>query len=204
MKNILAGSLLAMSLCGCAHKTTFQMVKPLPAISLENIKDATLPAEFSDKDFDWMGGNLRLTVYSEDLYDAVQISQLKVGDTIVYDGKPIVAKKIENKNKYLVINDGIEEGGAELTANQGGIYRGSQMDDHSTYTKVGQVQLPLTENFTIIDCGENPTDPSDTIRTAQKLYLENLKDYKRQFNCLDTRVRVENGMITNITRHWIP
>ena len=181
------------------------MVKPLPApYEVNKLQDATVPASFSSKDISWESGKLSMEVFSEDLYDAVAVSQLKKGDTVVYDGKPIVVKDIERKDKYVTVNGGVEEGGADLTANQGGTYRGSQMDDHSTYTSLGNVTLPLAKDFVLIDCGENPTDPSDTIRTGQKEFLEKVPEYRRDFNMLNSRVRIENGVVVEINRHWIP
>ena len=56
----------------------------------------------------------------------------------------------------------------------------------------------------IVDCGENPTDPSDTLTTGQKLYLETLEGYRREFSPLNTKVVVEDGLITAILRRWIP
>ena len=106
--------------------------------------------------------------------------------------------------KLLILMGGVEEGGADLTANQGGTYRGSEMDDHSTYTSQGKVTLPLAKDFVLIDCGENPTDPSDTIRSTQKEYLEKVPEYRREFQVLDTRVRIEKGIVVEINRHWIP
>ena len=106
--------------------------------------------------------------------------------------------------KLLILMGGVEEGGADLTANQGGTYRGSEMDDHSTYTSQGKVTLPLAKDFVLIDCGENPTDPSDTIRSTQKEYLEKVPEYRRDFHVLDTRVRIEKGIVVEINRHWIP
>ena len=66
-----------------------------------------------------------------------------------------------------------------------------------------QSQL-VPDDFVIIDCGIDPNDPIDTIRTGQKLYIENLKDSKKDFFQLNTRVTIENGIITEINRHWIP
>ena len=196
---------VALCLSGCTKKVAYQMVKPLPApYAVNQLQDATVPASFSSKDISWGNGKLSMEVFSEDLYDAVAVSELKKGDTIVYDGKPIVVKDIERKDKYVTVNGGVEEGGADLTANQGGTYRGSEMDDHSTYTSQGKVTLPLAKDFVLIDCGENPTDPSDTIRTAQKEYLEKVPEYRCDFHVLDTRVRIEKGIVVEINRHWIP
>ena len=69
---------------------------------------------------------------------------------------------------------------------------------------MGKAELPLADDFIIIDCGENPDDPCDTIRTGQKLYLESLSENNRLFHDLNTRVRIENGIIKEINRKWIP
>ena len=205
MKKLLIFVGLALCLISCSKKVAYQMVKPLPApYEVNKLLDATVPASFSSKDISWEIGKLSMEVFSEDLYDSVAVSQLKKGDTVVYDGKPIEVKEIERKDKYVTVNGGVEEGGADLTANQGGTYRGSQMDDHSTYTSLGKVTLPLAKDFVLIDCGENPTDPSDTIRTGQKEYLEKVPEYRRDFNMLNSRVRIENGVVVEINRHWIP
>ena len=205
MKKLLIFVGVALCLSSCSKKMAYQMVKPLPApYEVNKLQDATVPASFSSMDISWEIGKLSMEVFSEDLYDAVAVSQLKKGDTVVYDGKPIVVKDIERKDKYVTVNGGIEQGGADLTANQGGTYRGSEMDDHSTYTSLGKVSLPLAKDFVLIDCGENPTDPSVTIRTGQKEYLEKVPEYRRDFNILNTRVRIEKGVVVEINRHWIP
>lgn len=183
-----------------------QMVKPLPAgIDTANITDATVAATFSSSDFDWAGGKLKFTVYAEDLYDAAQVSKLSVGDTLVYSGTPIVVEKIDRKDDMVSVNGDIDDGGALLQASkQGGTYRAMQLDDHSVYTRVGTATLPVSASVTIIDCRENPTDPSDTIKAEQKKFVQGLKESKKQFTCLDTQVQIEKGTIVGITRKWIP
>ena len=111
---------------------------------------------------------------------------------------------VEDKDGFVTVNDGLEEGGAWLQAWEGGTYRACQMDDHSLYSELGTVELPLSEDLMIVDCGENPEDPSDTLTTGQKLYLETLESWRREFYPLNTRVTVEDGIITAIIRRWIP
>ena len=196
---------LSASLLASCTGGTHSVVAPLPCgYDLEDLADCTVPASFSADDFHWMGGNLRMTVYSEDIYDAVDLHRMQPGDTLLYDGKKIIVKAIKDEDGFLTINDGIENGGAWLQAGDGGAYRAVQFDDHSLYTELGAAELPLAEDFRIIDCGENPTDPSDTLGTGQKLYLETLDEWRKNFSPLDTRVLIEGGVITEITRHWIP
>lgn len=183
----------------------FRRIAPLPSgLDLENLQDCTVPAKFTVDDFRWMGGNLTMTVYSQNLYDAVEISLMQVGDTLVYRSEPGVVERISESGGCLDINGGLDEGGCCLAGYEGGTYIARDWDDHATYTSLGSVQLPLSEDFVIIDCGLDPQDPVDTIRTGQKLYLENLKDSRREFFSLNTRVTVENGLITEINRRWIP
>ena len=206
MKKYILIALYALTLASCANKVVIRehaFIKPMSTELSEYVENAEVPATFSTSDFNWMGGNLTMTVYSEDIYDAVELHKMAKGDTLLFNGDTIIVEKIEGDGD-LTVNGGIEEGGAYLVPNEGGTYRALLMNDHSAYTKLGKVQLPLSDNFTLIDCGDNPTDTYDTICTEQKLYLEHVKEYKRDFNELNTRVLIENGIINKITRHWIP
>lgn len=78
------------------------------------------------------------------------------------------------------------------------------LDGHSTYTSLGKVTLPLAADFKLIDCGDNPTDAYDTIKVAQESYLKKVKDYKKDFSPLNTKVIIKNGAIASIIRRWIP
>lgn len=182
-----------------------KLIAPLPSgLDIQDLEDCTVPAAFTSDDFRWMGGNLRMTVYSKDLYDAVEISRMQVGDTLVYTGEPMVIESIEELHGGIAINGDIDNGGCCLAGYEGGTYVARNWDDHATYTKLGTAEVAMADDFVIIDCGEFPTDPADTIRTGQKLYLESLKDSRREFFSLNTLVTIENGMITEINRRWIP
>lgn len=205
MKKIAIMLLSAAIICSCGQKTAPKLVSPLPSgLEIDALTDCTVPARFTSDDFRWMGGNLTMTVFSEDLYDAVELLNLAPGDTLIYDGGKIVVETVKDEGGLLTINDGLENGGAWLQAGDGGTYRACQWDDHSIYSELGQAHLPLSEDFMIVDCGENPTDPSDTLTTGQKLYLETLEGYRREFSPLNTKVVVEDGLITAILRRWIP
>lgn len=194
-------------LCSCASEPkVHKCIAPQPAwADVDNLNEGIVPAAFTLDDFNWMGGNLKLTVYNEDLYDVVDVHQMQVGDTLIYKKEPIVITSLEeDEHGWLVVNGGLEEGGCWLAGYEGGTYRGVEWDDHSAYSEVGQVEMALAEDFIIIDCGSYPSDPSDTITTGQKQYLENLKGGHEDFFSLNTRVTIENGMITEINRKWIP
>lgn len=205
MKKITIILVAAALVCSCGTKKARKLVSPLPSgLEIGALTDCTVPAQFTSDDFRWMGGNLTMKVFTEDLYDAAEVSLLEPGDTLIYDGEKIVVETVEDEDGLLSVNGGLEEGGAWLQAWEGGTYRACQWDDHSLYSELGTVELPLSEDFMIVDCGENPEDPSDTLTTGQKLYLETLESWHREFSPLNTKVVVENGIITAIIRRWIP
>lgn len=188
----------------CSQKGPFACISPLPAgYSLENLDDCTVPASFGADDFNWRGSNLTMTVFSEDLYDAVEVSRMVPGDTLVFAGSRIVVESVEESDGFLTVNGGIEEGGAYLKPYEGGTYRSLLMDDHPFYSRLGEKEVLLDDDFVIIDCGTEPSDPSDTVRTAQKPYIESL-GHRSDFSELDTRVRLEGGRVVEIQRFWIP
>lgn len=116
----------------------------------------------------------------------------------------MVINKIAEEHGGMDINGGLDEGGCCLAGYEGGTYVARNWDDHATYTELGKAEIPLADDFVIIDCGEFPDEPSDTIRTGQKLYIENLNDGRKDFFQLNTRVTIENGKVTEINRKWIP
>ena len=75
MKKSILFIAIAAIICGCSHNkhtTEHKLIAPLPTgIAVDNLKDCTIPAAFTPDNFNWMGGNLTMTVYNQDLYDAV-------------------------------------------------------------------------------------------------------------------------------------
>lgn len=182
-----------------------KLIAPLPSgIDMNNLQDCTVPAAFSPDDFNWMGGNLTMNVYSKDLYDAVEVSQMQLGDTLIYDSERMVIREFEEAHGGIDINGGLDEGGCCLVGNEVDTYVARHWDTHATYTRLGKAEVALSEDFVIIDCGDFPTDPTDTVRTGQKLYMEKMKNSRPDFFQLNTRVTIENGMVTEINRKWIP
>lgn len=208
---IICAAALIIQDCSCSNGGTkgvtsdYRLIAPLPSgLDVDKMKDSTVPAKFTSDDFQWMGGKLRMTVYSKDLYDAVEISQMQMGDTLMYAGDPMVIETIEEVPGGLAINGDIDNGGCCLVGYEGGTYVARNWDDHATYTELGMAEVALADDFVIIDCGEFPTAPLDTVRTGQKSYLETLRNSHREFFPLNTLVTIEDGMITEISRRWIP
>lgn len=203
---LIALTALMAQLCCCAPKQNHQRIEPLPAISLaaDSLQDCTLPAVFASNSIDWEDSTLTVKFYNMDLYDAVEISLLQVGDTLLYRGEPMVVATIEERGEGLDINGGIDNGGCCLYGYEGGTYVAREYDDHAVYSPIGSFRVTLDPNCILVDCGEEPLDPSDTISSGLRHYLEGLEDYRQLFFQLNTVVTIEHGKVTAITRRWIP
>lgn len=179
-------------------------VAPLPSgLDVAHLTDATVAARFDVNQIDWDSRTISMGIFVEDRYDAVEISQLAVGDTLAFEGCGIVVDSIRFDGDYVRINGGIEFGGADLVADDGGTYRGNMMDDHGTYSCIGNVELELADDAVLTDCGDEPTSPSRVINKDIKEYLEQ-DSVNKDFFCLNTTVRIAGGKIVSITRRWIP
>lgn len=110
--------------------------------------------------------------------------------------------KISHKGRRIIIENIVD--GYRLVGNDGGTCVARNWDEHVTCTKIGKTEVVLADDFIIIDCGSFPEDPIDTISTGQKQYIEKLKDGRRDFFNLSTRVTIGHGKITEINRKWIP
>lgn len=71
-------------------------------------------------------------------------------------------------------------------------------NDAKTYQEVGTATLPLGDKFELLDNAKNDNKKL----TAQD--MTTLKDDGTSFNVNNTTATVENGVITNITRAYMP
>jgi hypothetical protein len=195
----------ALLLLSCSQAEKHLCISPISAgYTADSLTDCRVAANFTVDDINWSDSQLTMEVYAENVYDQEQVGRMQVGDTLVYEGKPMVVKNIEKTDSTVTINGGLEEGGAWLQPNEGSTWRAVQFDDHSVYTKLGKATVALGSNIVITDCGVNPTDSIIYVTKNPKQYLDGLSDTRRQFNCLDTKVLIEGGKVAAITRIWIP
>ena len=139
-------------------------IEPLAeSLDLNALTDATVAASFGAEDISEKDGKteITLTVYDYDIYDIVDISLLAVGDTIVVDGKDMVVASREDKDGFVTINGGLEQGGVDLTSDDSGVYYAVGMDDAKSYHELGKITVPVAEGFVLTD-NSDPDHPDET------------------------------------------
>lgn len=181
-----------------------QRIEPLPSteIDTENLADGIYAVSFSSSDVIDNAGLLELhfTVYDYARYDAAQISQLAKGDTLVVDGEEIVVENVKQTDFGISVNGGLENGGTDLSADDGGTYYISQMDDAKDYQAVGEVTLPVNEEFVLTD-DSDPANPGQTLLAGD---LFSLEDDAKGFTANNTTLTVAGGYIVSAQRVYIP
>ena len=143
---------------------------------------------------------ISLTVYDYDVYDMVDISQLAVGDTIVVDGKDMVVTSREDKDGFVTINGGLEQGGVDLTSDDSGVYYAVGLDDAKSYHELGKITVPVAEGFVLTD-NSDPDHPDETYAASD---LAKLAASEPGFTANNTLATIEHGELTVLARSYTP
>ena len=178
-------------------------VEPLPeTLDVNALTDATVAASFGAEDISEKDGKteITLTVYDYDIYDMVDIAQLAVGDTIVVDGKDMVVASREDKDGFVTINGGLEQGGVDLTSDDSGVYYAVGMDDAKSYHELGRITVPVAEGFVLTD-NSDPDHPDETYAASD---LAKLVASEPDFTANNTLATIEYGELTVLARSYTP
>ena len=178
-------------------------VEPLPeTLDVNALTDATVAASFSAEDISEKDGKtqITLTVYDYDVYDMVDVAQLAVGDTIVVDGKDMVVTSRADKDGFVTINGGLEQGGVDLTSDDSGVYYAVGMDDVKSYHELGRITVPVAEGFVLTD-NADPEHPDETYAASD---LAKLAASEPGFTANNTLATIEHGELTVLARSYTP
>lgn len=213
--------ILALALClvffaGCETQTadtttetvetTGKTVSPLPeTLDIENLTDCTVAVSLDEGDayVDDSGKMVMdVTVYSYELYDMVDISSLAEKDVIVRQGEEIEITEISRLDSGLVsINGGEENGGFDLISSDGTVYFEIGMNDVKAYYELGEVTLPVSDEFEYID-------ESDLDAESKKYYpgdfLTESAGIEYNFIPNNTSIVIADGVIVEMHKVYMP
>lgn len=182
-----------------------KVISPLPStINLADLGDCTLAVGFVEKRDAYMDGGrfvIRMDVYDYELFDLVDMSMLQAGDTIVVSGQRVLVNSLTEENGAKLINGGMEQGGYTFHTNNCGVYFSVSYNDRLDYYKVGEVVLPVAQEFTLVDSsdletGPRTTYPGDMIVEAPQSDAVFMPD--------NTQARIVNGYVQQIQVSYLP
>ena len=212
--SIILAMVLSLSiLAGCGTKTEDQnkeqnanIISPLPETLNINALDNCTVAISLENGGAYVNNDgkmvMEVTVYSYELYDMVDIATLKENDVILRKNEEVKVTELERLESGLVrINGGEENGGFDLASNDSTVYYESGMNDIKAYYELGNVTLPVSDEFEYVD-------ESDLDVDAKKYFAEDfLKDdsgIEYNFSPNNTSIVIENGTIIKMNKTYMP
>ncbi len=147
------------------------------------------------------GYKVSAEVFVEEYYDAVDVTTMVPGDTLVVDGVSYVVETIST-NDYgtMDINGGLEEGGTSLSpSTSGGTFQFRGFDDITTYADLGTTELTISHDAVV-------TDLTDFEFGEIKWVLDDLpdRDPNLPMTHRNTTVRLENGVVVEMNMYFVP
>ena len=182
------------------------VITPLPVtMDITRLEDCMVAISLEKGDFyrDKTGAVMMdVTVFVYDLYDMVDISLMKEGDTILRGQDEILISSIERKESGLVlINGGLDKGGFELYTEGNTVYYEKGYSDSKFYYELGKVTLPVSPDFIYNDASD--LDKDAVIFSAED-FLKDASGIDYHFNANNTTIQIEKGFVTAMTRVYVP
>lgn len=179
-------------------------VSPLPAgIDLNSLDNCTLAVSLKEGDAyvdDEGAMQMKLTVYTYDRYDMVDIAQLKDGDVLTIDGQEIAVASVERSEQSgVLVNGGLENGGYTLRTEEDGTFFVSLENDAKSWHALGEATIRVSQDFLFTD---NAQQPPVTYYPGDFLVEGTGIDY--DFTPYNTTVTIENGRIIAMKRVFVP
>lgn len=194
-------------LAGCTAKTdeNTNTIHPLPeTLDVNNLENCTVAVSLEKGDAYVNDGGkmvMKVKAYTYELYDMVDISLLEENDVVVRKGEEVKVTELERLDTGLIrINGGEENGGFDLISNDSTVYYEIGMSDIKNYNELGEVTLPVSDEFEYID--------SSDLDAGEKQYFAGdfLDDAGIEYNFSpnNTSIVIENGTIIKMNKVYMP
>ena len=184
------------------------VVRPLPVtLDISNLDNCTVAVSLEQGDAYYGSGitqipTMRITVYTYDLYDIVDIATLSGGDTILIRGSEVIVEALDRaENGDVLINGGLDMGGYELRTDENTVYYETGYSDIKSWYELGTAELEVSENFVFTDSSDLDQEPVTYTFDDLVSQHETLNDV---FGPQSTTVIVENGYIISMERVYTP
>ena len=178
------------------------VISPLPStIDMTALDNCTLAVSFEEGDAyvdDTGKMQLKVTVYDYELFDMVDIANLKEGDTIVIQGNEVVVETMETlESGLLFINGGMEEGGYDLWHDESGVYFEHGFNDAKAYQPIGEATIRVSVDF-------EGTNESGEVIYYPGSFLTDYHGVVYDFTPYNTTIVVEDGQVLHMTHIFTP
>lgn len=207
---------LSAALFGCGAKDepptepSDTRILPIPSsFDPTNLEDGSFPVSFTNDDIELNDEGsfvLHMTVWEQELFDAVSITGLKEGDVIVVRGDDVSVAAVEQADGVVHINGGLENGGITMAPSESGgtFYEsGSELTEYDAmYTSVAQVVLPVNGDEFVYRDSSDLEKGEVTYLAGDLLTMKDSVD----FGCtaMNGTAHIVNNQVVEIIRVHMP
>lgn len=207
---------LSAALFGCGAKDepptepSDTRILPIPSsFDPTNLEDCSFPVSFTNDDIELNDEGsfvLHMTVWEQELFDAVSITGLKEGDVIVVRGDDVSVAAVEQADGVVHINGGLENGGITMAPSESGgtFYEsGSELTEYDAmYTSVAQVVLPVNGDEFVYRDSSDLEKGEVTYLAGDLLTMKDSVD----FGCtaMNGTAHIVNNQVVEIIRVHMP
>ena len=180
------------------------VISPLPTtIDVNHLEDCTVAVSLEEGGafIDDAGTmQMKVNVYTYDLYDMVDIAQMKPGDTFSrYQESVQIVSLEQHDNGNISINGGLDVGGYELRTDDGTTYYETAYSDFKNYYEIGEVTLPVSADFVYTDAIDLD---NEAVTYNFSDLMEGGLDYF--FTPHNTKLVIEGGNVVAMERVYTP
>lgn len=207
---------LSAALFGCGAKDepptepSDTRILPIPSsFDPTNLEDCSFPVSFTNDDIELNDEGsfvLHMTVWEQELFDAVSITGLKEGDVIVVRGDDVSVATVEQADDVVHINGGLENGGITMAPSESGgtFYEsGSELTEYDVlYTSVAQMALPVNGDEFVYRDSSDLEKGEVTYVAGDLLTMKDSVD----FGCtaMNGTAHIVNNQVVEIIRVYMP
>ena len=207
---------LSAALFGCGTKDepptepSDTRILPIPSsFDPTNLEDCSFPVSFTNDDIELNDEGsfvLHMTVWEQELFDAVSITGLKEGDVIVVRGDDVSVAAVEQADGVVHINGGLENGGITMAPSESGgtFYEsGSELTEYDAmYTSVAQMALPVNGDEFVYRDSSDLEKGEVTYLAGDLLAMKDSVD----FGCtaMNGTAHIVNNQVVEIIRVYMP
>ncbi|MDO4962112.1 MAG: hypothetical protein Q4E57_09765 [Eubacteriales bacterium] len=180
-----------------------KLVSPMPTVVVAGaIPDGTYPVTYKFSELKDQAGEplVDMDFYEVEKYAAEDMEALKEGDGVEYNGNTVAVDSIDSTNGMVMVNGGIDEGGATFKLAEGEeYYTFFGWDDMMTYAHIGGCMLGFAKDLKVMD----QTDPMNLAGT--EITLSELQEkYSERADQRTATATVKDMEITELTLNYVP
>ena len=181
-------------------------ISPLPeTIDLSHLDNCTVAVSLKEGDAyvdDTGAMQMKVTIYTYELFDLVDILQLKEGDILTIRGQEVcVAEVVRDESGLVQINGGLEQGGYNLVTYDDGVFFEILPSDAKYWQELGEATMRVSPDFIYTDSSD--LDKGEVVYYPGDFLVEGTGiDYN--FSPNNTTIVIENERIVAMNRVYIP